>query len=125
MNHSEFNWLGAMAGVFLFIILMMFTTVRRAMRLRSRQIDLSDEYQRLTIYAESRLAAQKEQVLAARAETDEAKALHLRQAIDHWRRANRNRKPDDHEAYQDIIAQIAMLEEDLAAMGLTYDEDEA
>jgi len=122
MRDFDTQWLGPLAAVFLFILLMMFVTFRRAMRLRSRQIDLSDEYDRLRIYAESRLAAQKEQALAAKAETDEQRAAHLRQAIDHWRRANRNRKPTDEDAYQDIIAQIAMLEEDLAAMGLGDEE---
>ena len=116
MSRTDWSWLGPMAGVFVFIILMMLVAFRRAYKIRDRQIDLSDEHERLMIYAQARLAAQQAQSRASKAETPEEQAELLRMAIDHWRRAIRNRRPEDQEAYQDITAQLAMVEEDLAAI---------
>ncbi len=116
MIPPDLSWVLPLVFVFLFIVVMIVVTFRRAFHIRNRTIALSDRHDRLLLYAQSRIGAQKEQAAAARAETDAAKAAHLRQAIEFWRQANRHRDPDDRDAYEDIIAQIAMLEEDLAAL---------
>lgn len=90
--------------------------LRRVFGIRRKALALSEEHERVALHAQYRLAGQRYQAMAAAAEGEE-RIAHLRQAIEMWRLANQNRDPGDEDTYEHIKRIIALIEEELTALG--------
>lgn len=96
--------------------LLIWLGLRKIWRIRAQVLELNLEHDATFAHIDARLAAQKA-LVAAEQSTGEERRAHLLRALDEFREAYRCRRVGDDYTAEFLLAQIKMIEGDLAALG--------